>query len=494
MRFLPLLFALACASPVPADDEGTDGGALPPPSPFAPGAPADPQNPGAPGSPNPGAPANPNGAAPQDFCEGTGALVKFESQVITRETCAGEIAEMVFRQALCACGDVQTAGYLRTRGYDSREQAAPGDDDESYGGSVGINGTYKASAGYTNVGGSLSIAGFDEMAFFGFLQTGADLRLGAKTTVPGYTKAGRDAWIGADFTGVGPMSVERDLHKGANVFSLPLSVGGQTIEEPVRVTPPCPCNGELVDLNAAINTVRVENDNAAIGLQPNALSGIVGHKSIELPCGRYYLNDISGVGDMEIRVTGRVALMVGGSFKATGHFDVEMEDGAELDLFVGGNLELLGYHVLGDPERPFATRVYVAGHEDVVLIGASAFVGNLYAPNATVRAPGYLKAFGSIFAKDLQVPGYVDISYDRAVADLDCGDDDEDNGDDFNPDNPPGGPGGPGNPGNPGEPQCERCGVCTDGLACVDGECGACNTDSDCCQQSICDAGRCRVI
>ena len=73
--------------------------------------------------------------------------------------------------------------------------------------------------------------------------------------------------------------------------------------------------------------------------------------------------------------------------------------------------------------------------------------------------------------------GVLDITYDRAVSEIDCGEDDDDAGD-------------PGPGGDMG--QCNRCSDCTDGLACVAGSCGACRQDSDCCKLDICDAGRCR--
>ena len=62
---------------------------------------------------------------------------------------------------------------------------------------------------------------------------------------------------------------------------------------------------------------------------------------------------------------------------------------------------------------PAATRIYVAGSEDIVLVGASAFVGNVYAPNAKLTAPGYLRAYGSFFVRDFDVAGYAHIAYEE---------------------------------------------------------------------------------
>jgi hypothetical protein len=198
---------------------------------------------------------------------------------------------------------------------------------------------------------------------------------------------------------------------------------------------------------------------------------------VRLPCGRYYLSEISGVGEIVVRVEGRVALAVSGTVAAAGSLRFELEDDAEIDLFIGGDLGLIGAARFGDEARPAATRIYVAGESDIALVGASAFVGNLYAPNAVVTAPGYLRAYGSFFARDFNVPGYAHIAYDRAVTDLDCDDD---------PDEPP-----PPENDVPEGYNCDLCGDCFDGLACFDSRCQPCQEDRNCCSQQVCEAGRC---
>lgn len=470
------LLALACAEAIPAPDDAGPGAM--PPSPF--GTPGDPAAPDRPGDPN--APGDPAG----EFCAGSGPILEHpDRREVVRPTCAGDVAEIVFANALCTCEDARLAGYLRTRGFDSRDGALGDDDDPGSGGApVGMNGDYLPSAGFTDVGGSMAVAGPAGLTFIGYLKVAGDLRLAADAVVPGYTRVGRDAWLAGDFTG-GPLRVDRDLHQGGAIFALPLAVTGQTNQAAVAIDPPCPC-GDLLDLPGIIANTRQDNDNDLVVLDPGALRQVVGSVERTLPCGRYYVDEISGVGEISIVITGRVVLAVGGPVAAAGNLQFRLEGDAELDLFIDGDLGLVGNARFGDPARPAASRVYVAGASDIALVGASGFVGNLYAPNAAVTAPGYLRAHGSIFARSLDVPGYVNIAYDRAVTDLDCGDEQPHPDDDLPPpeerfDEPPPADGA----------VCDLCGSCPDGLACIGSRCSPCEFDRDCCGQQVCDAGRC---
>ncbi len=139
---------------------------------------------------------------------------------------------------------------------------------------------------------------------------------------------------------------------------------------------------------------------------------------------------------------------------------------AEIDVFVKGNLVLAGKGSFGDKSRPAATRIYVGGASDIVLVGAAGFVGNVYAPRANVTAVGYADVWGSVFANNFTSPGYAHIVYDRAI--LQAGQ----------------GCGGP-------PATCNLCGVCPNGLACVQGKCVDCTSDKDCCSQAICNNGFC---
>ena len=449
---------------------------------------------GGPGGGNPGGGDNPGGgnnggpgSEREQFCAGGGALVKVPGERrVEYETCTGDLAETVFTNALCTCGDAQLAGYLRTRGFDSREGAFVDDDDFGGGAPVGINGAYTLGAGYTDVGGSFAVAGPMGLQFAGYLKVFGDLAIAGDVLIPGYARVERDAWFGGNFTS-GPLDVGRDLHHTGALIAIPADVGRDTVQEPVTVDPPCPCD-DILDIANIVDQLRRENDNAESDVPVDALKQSVGRVELTLPCGRYYLSEISGIGEIRVRIEGRVALAVGGPVAAAGSLQFDLADDAEIDLFIDGDLGLIGAATFGEKERPAATRIYVAGESDIVLIGASAFVGNVYAPRAAVTAPGYLRAYGSFFARDFQVPGYANISYDRAVTDLDC---DED------PDDPP----PPPPPVQPDDPppadevpegyNCDLCGSCFDGLACIGSRCQPCAEDQNCCSLQVCENGRC---
>ncbi len=479
MRCLPLLLVFACSDAALEAESGADAG----PGMFAPGG----QGPGGAGGAVPGSgPAAPGeddplGAGRDEFCAGEGSVLEFaDAREVVHETCAGDIAETVFTNSVCACEDLQLAGYLRTRGFDSR-QGAFDEDSESSGAPVSINGTYLLGAGYTDVGGSFTVAGAAGLTFVGYLRVLGDLRLAAAALIPGAADVGRDAWLGGDFTS-GPLDVGRDLHHQGNMIAIPLDVVGQTHREQVRIDPPCPCD-ELLDVQGVIDRVRRDNDNEAAGVWPEMFTQTVGLVEHTLPCGRYYVDEISGLGEIRIRVEGRVVIAVGGAVAAAGSLRFDLAEGAEIDLFIGGDLGLVGVARFGDEARPAATRIYVAGAADIVLVGAAAFVGNLYAPRAAVTAPGYLRVFGSLFARRIEAAGYAHVAYDRAVLDLDCGEDDPP---------PPGDP--PPVPDGDGPPQgynCDLCSSCYDGLACLGSRCVPCTEDRNCCSGRTCVEGRC---
>jgi len=178
---------------------------------------------------------------------------------------------------------------------------------------------------------------------------------------------------------------------------------------------------------------------------------------------------MAGIGNIIINVTGRVALFVDDSIATTGNLEFRLAPAGEIDIFIRENLVLTGRATFGEKSRPAASRIYVGGAGDVLLIGDGQFVGNVYAPRSLVTAIGYANVWGSVFARDFVSPGYADFTYDRAIQDA---------GDTCDVPLPP-----------PGT--CTTCGTCTGGTACVGGTCGPCRSDADCCSQLICSNGQC---
>lgn len=180
-------------------------------------------------------------------------------------------------------------------------------------------------------------------------------------------------------------------------------------------------------------------------------------------------------------------LMVGGDIDMQNNLTTEIAPEASLDLFVGGSIRAIGEISFGDLTRPSASRVYVAGEGELDLVGGAAFIGNVYAPRATLRLVGEVLAHGALFVGGVDGVGEIEIAYDRAILDVSPCDDPALHE-----------PAQPEDPQDPEDPErhidvpCSRCGYCLSGLACVDQLCGLCREDADCCGQSVCnEEGRC---
>jgi hypothetical protein len=405
--------------------------------------------------------------ASNDVCSGKGPVVTIPATTATTsyQTCTGRIAETRFINALCTCEDTTVAGYLKSRAFNSTKGTSL-----DMGGSVGINRMYAASAGFTDVGGSLSIAGSDSLTLAGYLKTGSDLRTAGSATVPGYTNVGRNMWAAAGFTDLGPINVTGDLHASGILIGIPVTVGGTRTTEAITVAPPCPCApSDMLDIAALVAEAKTKNDDAKNGIIPSMFNVLVGDIHATLPCGKFYIEQIAGIGNVIFNVTGRVALFVDGSIANTGNLEFNLSPTAEIDIFIKENLVLTGRATFGQKDRPAASRIYVGGNGDVILTGAGEFVGNVYAPRSLVQAIGFADVYGSIFAKTFVSPGYANFAYDAAITTA---------GDTCDVPPPP-----------PGT--CTLCGTCTGGTACIGSTCGACSTDSDCCSQLICTNGKC---
>jgi len=394
------------------------------------------------------------------FCMGMGPAVIVGDATVGTDTCAGAIASRVFDNAICTCQNANVAGYLRTRSFDS----GMGTMDRAAGAPVGIDGDY-LTGGYADIGGSFVVAGTAGVTFGGYLEVRGDARFAGDIHAAGYIHVARDLWVLGNVTNIGLLAIDRDLHQpsGRTLATFP-TIGGSTLRGTFSVEPPCDCTpAGLVDIGAIVADGVLHNDNADVGLDPDLLANVAGlGVEITLPCGRYALSGIGGLGAITVSVPGRTALFVDGDVNALGVFDVTLGPAGELDLFIRGNLLSIGLGSYGDPAHPARTRIYVGGSGDVTLVGAAGFVGNVYAPHARITAAGATTVYGSLFGREIDMPGYLDVHYDRAILDVDR-------------DCPP-------------PPGC-GCGAgdgCPDHRACLGGSCAACTSDADCCAPLVC--------
>ncbi len=408
----------------------------------------------------------------EQYCMGSGPPVLIGPPGMT--SCTGRIAERVFRYSLCSCGDLGLAGFLRTDSYDSSRSGMPPGE---RGGAVGVNGNW-GIVGYSQVGDTLTMAGLAALNLVGAHRIRGDFNLAGALNVAGTLNIERNARVRGNILGLGVLEIDRDLtqHPGSSALAV-LRVRGARRTAEVNVLPPCPCRAsELVDITGAIADGRVRNDNAVVGFSPSHFASVVGRQVTTLPCGRFYVDRVAGLGSIELRVDARTALFVGGDFDLAGFFDVRLGDRGELDVFILGNVLGTGYLRMGGTSRPSGVRIYIAGDRGFTLLGASRFVGNVYAPRAPVTLVGYMNLHGSLFASRISAAGDLDVHYDRSILRV---------GENCPPTDPP----------PPGA--CARCGGnCATGQACVNGNCGMCTTDGDCCEPLVCETrtGRCESI
>ena len=390
-----------------------------------------------------------------------------EEQVFT--TCTGRIASTHFTNALCVCSDAAVNGSLQTRGFDSSQGTYQTGLSDDSGAAIAVNGGYQAS-GYTDVGGSLSVAGPGGVTFTGYLSGRGDFRAAGDVTVVGSTNVVRNAWLSGSFLGLGPATIGGELHHTGSVTALPLHAATD-ITEPVTISPLCPCQAdELLDVADLVDQVAQQNDNALFGIDASTLESGAEPRELTLPCGRFYLTRIGGSGKVTIHVAGLVAVFIGDSIDLDEALTVDLAAGAEVDIFVRGNLRATGPINVANQEHPAAGRIYVGGTNEITLL--SPWIGNLYAPRAPVKSDTALEVWGAIFSGEFVSQGQANFIFDRAMglAGRSCA-----------ATRIPAG-------------VCTQCGTCFGGTACVDGDCGPCRTDGDCCSQNICANGSCEPL
>ncbi len=402
------------------------------------------------------------------FCEGSGPPVQVGPPGAMR--CAGRLAESVFRYSLCSCNNLGLAGFLRTDSYDSSRGMMA----RERGGAVGVNGNYTI-IGYSQIGDTLTMAGISPLRLVGAHNLDGDFNLGGPLEVVGTLDVDRNARVRSNITAIGPMDVGGDLlHQSGALAIGVIRVAGTRSRGNVAIDPPCACGaGEIFDAAAAVRDAQTRNDNVDGLFDPTRFNAVIGRQVTTLPCGRFYAERVAGLGSIELRVEGRTALFIGGDFDLGGFFNVELGPRGELDVFIAGSVLGAGYLRMGGTSRPSGVRIYIGGNRGFTLLGASRFVGNVYAPRAAVTIAGYMNLHGALFANDIITGGDLDVHYDRSI--LRAGDD--------CPEEPP-------------PAVCRRCGSCRTSQACVGGTCGMCRTDADCCEPLVCATatGRCESI
>lgn len=346
------------------------------------------------------------GSGASAFCAGAGP------PVLVGGTCTGTLSQRYFSRAACACGGLNLASDLVTDRFDSRvgPWAAGG-----AGGDVGVVGGLSTN-GLLRVGGSLVVAGGD-LQGAATVAVGGDLAVGGALGRPGTAvRVGGSARIAGDVS-VASLDVAGTLTAPAGATLSPgVTADGGVVAGSVEVAAPCRCAAsEALDVAAVVAQHQATNDDAAIGLAPDVLSAVEGVRTVALPCGRFYLERIQGAGTVTLRAQGRAALFVAAGISLAGALAVELDPGAELDLFVAGSVNLPATLRLGDPARPSALRVWLAAPGAIGVPADALWSANLYAPAADLVVGGPLDLFGAVMVGHV-VGAPLSIHYDGAIA------------------------------------------------------------------------------
>ena len=303
----------------------------------------------------------------------------------------------LFDHALCLCDDMNDVGELTVV------------EGPSGIGAVGVNG-FTRFVNLTRAAGDwITWGGFEAVSdteISGSLKTEGD------ATWVGLLKIGADLAIGGNATGIGMLEVLGTLSVGGSETMLPQSTVGSRADYQPLAGPPCPCDpASFFDVAGAVAAARTANDNAAAGL-PTRLAA-VGVSELRLETGTYYFEDAATVGQSRITIAGQVALYVEGTIAAVGEQNITVEDGGSLDLFVSGMIATVGWSSTGSAANPEAIRIYLGGKGRVLLaaVGKHDFFANLYAPEATLAYVGDNRVIGSLFGRELDGVGRLEIGY-----------------------------------------------------------------------------------
>jgi hypothetical protein len=424
-------------------------------------------------------------AAREVFCADHGPALRSVTKPSAGEAapvCTAGIGRRLFSYALCTCGDMTLSGSLATiDSFDSRQ--GPYKTAET-GSAIGCNGSLQDQAGFpSSIAGTVIVAGsmFQLAAFMSF---GGDVKVNTSIDLPtvgvGFD---RDLWVNGDIRGVVGAPVGRDVHQSLGYTGADmLSLKGMLYREPVSVNTPCPCEDEsLLDIRGLVAAAQADNDNAALLVPPAALGAMTmsmdaGALQTGFTCGRFATPSLVINSDITSELSGRAALFVDGDLTLNADFGAGLPEGAELDVFVTGELRFSGPGRLGSQARPSALRLYVGGSNSLTITSANPIAAQIYAPHTPVLVDSSLAAvFGSIFAAQLETRGIFGLHYDRAIIDA---------GEGCTSPSP-----------TPAALLCAAsCQPCPNGLAAVSGACGACARDADCCEPLVCADGACQPL
>ena len=342
-------------------------------------------------------------------CTGLGPPIVLPTD--TGAACAGALAAIGHRFALCSCDTMSAPARLRTDAFDSRNPAVT----DEIAAAIGVGGDLSAT-GELRAGGAIYVAGANGVtASNQFRIIGIAAR----------RRADEDAVLG------------QRRHRRRRVHQR------QRHRQRARQRHPARPRERRPERRRRVRHVVVERDRqCALPVRlPRRLRGHRrrdrvrlrkqrrrGHRPHadrprhridadvdSLPCGSFYLSTIDATAAVTIAVHGRALLAVGGDVTVRGGLAIQLDPFAELDLLVGGQVIASGGGALGAPGGAARFRVWIGGANTNVFDNAPTVNAIIHAPAGWVNAMSGLPLSGSILARSVSIGAETILHFDRAV-------------------------------------------------------------------------------
>lgn len=341
------------------------------------------------------------------FCQGTGPRIT-AAQVHT--LCGGALIAASLPAALCVCTGV-SGGDLLTDSFDSAlgpyVPGSAGGDLASVGplspqGMWNIGGALRSSdpTGVTGITGSVQVRGSAQIQ--GALR-------GDSVSIQG------DAEIGGDINLIN-LTVNGTLITPAT--SMPVVSGQRSTPNTrfaaVNIPPPCPCDLDPY-VSGPILQLTQTNDDARLGLNKDQLEGYSGNPVLTLPCGGYFFQRVSGLGSLDLRITGRVELAIVGGLDVGGQLVIALAPGAELDLYVHGDVTVGGTVAMGDRDAPHRLRFFPGGVDTIRLAGGGYISAAVLGRRRTLITSSPIDFYGAVIADSASINAALRLHYDQQI-------------------------------------------------------------------------------
>jgi hypothetical protein len=298
---------------------------------------------------------------------------------------AGTVAVPEPTFSLCACEDIDARNTITSHGA-SPGFGARADD-------VGADAGWISSspvdiAGVVTIGGSLradNTLAVDGLRVDDMLSGSSDVHVRGDAAVGGMEFPRERVTVD------GTLTVPDDAALAG------LVAAGELVRAEVEVAAPCECDGDDDDDTELLAFADFDGDVP----EPDALIGLSEPTTLYFGCADYGFSAIQAANNLTLVIVGHTRMWIDEDVEVAGPFAIEIEEGASLELFVGGRFVPTNTVTMGRADDPEALTVWVGEH--VQLASPWQLHGSLYAPDAEVIVSNTLELRGAIFGRRFEL-------------------------------------------------------------------------------------------